>query len=111
MSGTVVDVKERDFLKVGMTREVKESFKAYYTGIGMKQWEAATKIFGWFMRQDDELRRLVLGLIPKSMEASIKRVLLERIGTDAEPTHLQKPAESVPTPKNTEVQRSGRRPM
>ena len=47
---------------------------------GMKKRELVARVLTWFSGQDDEIRALVLGSIPKSVAPMVARHLLEVMG-------------------------------
>lgn len=72
-------VSRRDFLKIQVTPDVRQRFEALYTEKGMTQIAAATRVFDWFMAQDETVQAAVLGLVPKNVAPDVARLILERM--------------------------------
>jgi hypothetical protein len=57
---------------------------------GMKKRELVARVLRWFAGQDDEIRALVLGAIPKSVAPMVARHLLESMaGIDSVVGHVE----------------------
>ena len=57
---------------------------------GMKKRELVARVLRWFAAQDDEIRALVLGSIPKSVAPMVARHLLESLaGVQSVVGHLE----------------------
>ena len=57
---------------------------------GMKKRELVARVLRWFASQDDEIRALVLGSIPKSIAPMVARHLLESMaGVDSVVAHTE----------------------
>ena len=62
---------------------------------GMKKRELVARVLRWFAAQDDEIRALVLGSIPKSVAPMVARHLLETMaGIDSVVGHVGGHAEA-----------------
>ena len=63
---------------------------------GMKKRELVARVLRWFSGQDDEIRALVLGAIPKSVAPMVARHLLESMaGIDNVVAHLERKGKGV----------------
>jgi len=72
-------MKTRDGVKIFISETEKASLDRLLNDLGMKQTEAGTRIFRWFLKQDDVIQRKVLGLLPESVEADVAEIILGRM--------------------------------
>lgn len=95
MQARTNDVAKRDFLKLQLSPEAKADFERLYTGLGMSQIQAATRVFVWFMEQDEVTRATILGLIPDAIKQDVARNWLERMANS--------PAQPAPARRGTKA--------
>lgn len=70
-------------IKISATARAKEIIKHDAAELGMKEMILAGRVYEWFSRQDDTLKKGILNLLPKTYEVDVARMALERIAKDA----------------------------
>src|SRR5216683_3145246 len=77
--GTGRDDEERgrSMINIELSPEAQEAVDDACDRAGMKKRELVARVLRWFAAQDDEIRALVLGSIPKSIAPMVARHLLE----------------------------------
>jgi hypothetical protein len=73
-------------IKLGVTRAGKEAITEIAKTWGMKEQEAAGRIYEWFVAQDDVVQRAVLGLL-KGLEKDAAKLFMQRLAKGAEPRY------------------------
>jgi hypothetical protein len=72
-----VDVQGRSMINIELSAEAQKAVDSACDRAGMKKRELVARVLRWFAAQDDEIRALVLGSIPKSVAPMVARHLLE----------------------------------
>ncbi len=108
--------KERELVQMWVYRSDVDKFDSEVVGMGMKQIAAASRLFDWFMAQDDTFRRLVLQLPPAEYRHLIAKEYLSRVaGKDEDHPPLAKltavpPRKAASTPRSGGKKAGGQRP-
>lgn len=71
-------------IKLAVTWAGKDALEKIAAAYGMKEQEAAGRIYEWFVAQDDITQRAVMGLL-KGLEVDAARRFMERLAEQAEP--------------------------
>jgi hypothetical protein len=90
--GTGRDDEERgrSMINIELSPEAQEAVDDACDRAGMKKRELVARVLRWFAAQDDEIRALVLGSIPKSIAPMVARHLLESLaGVQSVVGHLE----------------------
>jgi len=83
-------------INIELTAEAQQAVDDACQHAGMKKRELVARVLRWFSSQDDEIRSLVLGQIPRSVAPMVAKHLLETMGgVDRIVSHI----ESGPTVK------------
>lgn len=98
--------KERFFVKVEVSPDVRARFERLYTRRGLTQIEAATRVFEWFMRQDEMVQQAIFGQLPKSLMDQARQMLAKSVipiqldaDRAAEDAHFDEVTEEIRTGK------------
>ena len=67
-------------INIELSAEAQQAVDDACGRAGMKKRELVARVLRWFAAQDDEIRALVLGSIPKSVAPMVARHLLETLG-------------------------------
>jgi hypothetical protein len=67
-------------INIELTAEAQQSVDDACQHAGMKKRELVARVLRWFASQDDEIRSLVLGQIPRSVAPMVAKHLLESMG-------------------------------
>ena len=79
----------RGMINIELSPEAQAAVDAACEVSGMKKRELVARVLKWFVAQDEEVRALVLGTIPKSVVPMVTRHLLEQFaGVDKLVGHL-----------------------
>ena len=70
----------RSMINIELSPEAQGAVNDACKRAGMKKRELVARVLRWFADQDDEIRALVLGAIPKSVAPMVARHLLETLG-------------------------------
>jgi hypothetical protein len=76
-SESQVDAQGRSMINIELSPEAQQAVDDACDKAGMKKRELVARVLRWFAGQDDEIRALVLGAIPKSVAPMVARHLLE----------------------------------
>ena len=77
-------------INIELSPEAQEAVDAACDKAGMKKRELVARVLRWFSAQDDDIRALVLGAIPKSVAPLVARHLLEQMaGIDSAVGHVE----------------------
>jgi hypothetical protein len=66
-------------INIELSPEAQQAVDDACDRAGMKKRELVARVLRWFAAQDDEIRALVLGSIPKSVAPMVARHLLESL--------------------------------
>lgn len=87
---TRTDAEGRSMINIELSPEAQKAVDDACDVAGMKKRELVARVLRWFAAQDDEVRALVLGSIPKSIAPMVARHLLENMaGVDSIVGHLE----------------------
>ena len=67
-------------INIELTAEAQQAVDEACQHAGMKKRELVARVLRWFAGQDDEIRSLVLGQIPRSVAPMVAKHLLESMG-------------------------------
>lgn len=76
-TGVMSKTETRAGYKVFIDTNEKARFDAFLAEKGLIQQDTATKIFRWFIEQEDQVQMLVLGLVKPTPE--LHRLLLNKM--------------------------------
>ena len=83
------DAMSRSMINIELSPEAQDAVDTACEKSGMKKRELVARVLRWFAGQDDEIRALVLGAIPKSLAPMVTRHLLEALaGIDSAVAHV-----------------------
>lgn len=86
MPATMPVVNDRYVIRISVTPEAKSVISAWAEQNDMTEIGVASRIYEWFGKQTEVVQASVLGLIPKSVEADVAKLVLERMqGHDLKP--------------------------
>lgn len=71
------DEQGRSMINIELSPDAQRAVDHACDKAGMKKRELVARVLRWFAGQDDEIRALVLGSIPKSVAPMVARHLLE----------------------------------
>ena len=71
--------QSRSMINIELSPEAQRAVDDACDMAGMKKRELVARVLRWFAAQDDEIRALVLGSIPKSVAPMVARHLLESL--------------------------------
>jgi hypothetical protein len=109
------DEAGRNIIKLAVTKDAKAALTKLADHHGMKEYVVASKIYLWFIGQDDIFQRAVLGML-KGLEVDAARAFMERWakGENREPrvavTDFVRPPPSGPKPSDEAGGSSGPTP-
>ncbi len=84
------DEQGRSMINIELSPEAQGAVDDACDKAGMKKRELVARVLRWFAGQDDEIRALVLGSIPKSVAPMVARHLLEVMaGVDSAVGHVE----------------------
>jgi hypothetical protein len=84
----------RGMINIELSPEAQQAVDQACDQTGMKKRELVARVLRWFTSQDEEVRALVLGSIPKSIVPMVTRHLLEKLsGTDELVAHIPEKSE------------------
>ena len=69
--------ENRSMINIELSPEAQKAVDDACDKAGMKKRELVARVLRWFAGQDDEIRALVLGAIPKSVAPMVAQHLLE----------------------------------
>src|SRR5688572_19110216 len=72
-------VAAEEYVKIVLDGELKDALEAVFERQGTYQREGATRLFRWFVEQDEGLQALILGQIRGSGAVAVARAILERL--------------------------------
>ena len=85
-------------INIELTSEAQAAVDHACQAAGMKKRELVARVLRWFSIQDDEIRALVLGQIPKSIAPLVAKHLLESMtGVDSLVAHVDTSAVATPS--------------
>ena len=91
------DEQSRSMINIELSPEAQGAVDEACEKAGMKKRELVARVLRWFAGQDDEIRALVLGSIPKSVAPMVARHLLEVMaGVDSATGHLGEKSRKKP---------------
>ena len=70
-------VRSRSMINIELTQDAQKAVDEACDTAGMKKRELVARVLRWFSMQDDEIRALILGVIPKSVAPMVAQHLLE----------------------------------
>src|SRR4030081_660734 len=73
------DAQGRSMINIELSPDAQRAVDDACDKAGMKKRELVARVLRWFAAQDDEIRALVLGSIPKSVAPMVARHLLETL--------------------------------
>ena len=84
------DAQGRSMINIELSPDAQRAVDDACDVAGMKKRELVARVLRWFAAQDDEIRALVLGSIPKSVAPMVAKHLLETMaGVDSIVAHLE----------------------
>src|SRR3981081_3536004 len=84
------DSQSRSMINIALSAEAQQAVDDACDRAGMKKRELVARVLRWFASQDDEIRALVLGSIPKSVAPMVARHLLETLaGVESVVGHME----------------------
>ena len=93
-------------INIELTSEAQQAVDDACHKAGMKKRELVARVLRWFAGQDDEIRSLVLGQIPKSIAPLVAKHLLESMsGVDRIVAHI----DTSPIAPSASVKKTTRR--
>src|SRR5260221_11284495 len=82
------DAQGRSMINIELSPDAQRAVDDACDKAGMKKRELVARVLRWFAGQDDEIRALVLGAIPKSVAPMVAPHLLESMaGVESLATH------------------------
>jgi hypothetical protein len=83
------DAQGRSMINIELSPEAQKAVDDACDKAGMKKRELVARVLRWFAGQDDEIRALVLGAIPKSVAPMVAQHLLESMaGVESLVSHV-----------------------
>src|SRR3977135_2183448 len=84
------DAQGRSMINIELSPDAQRAVDDACDKAGMRKRELVARVLRWFAGQDDEIRALVLGSIPKSVAPMVARHLLESMsGIDSIVAHIE----------------------
>ena len=74
-----VDVEERVFVRIELTKSAKAVFHADCEARGMTQIAYMSRLLSWFALQDEAVRMAVLGHIPAALAPDVNALIAKRL--------------------------------
>ena len=72
-------MSEDSFIKIRVSDAAKRELTKTARELEMKEIGVASRLIEWFAKQDDAVRKGVLGMYPKDFEAEVARLILEKL--------------------------------
>ena len=88
---------KRSILRIQLDRGGKEDLARICEQRGMTQISLMSRLVQWFVRQDEAIQLLVLGLLSRELAGPLARRLLEQLSN------------GVPAPKSAATEKAARR--
>src|SRR2546422_643729 len=83
------DSQSRSMINIELSPEAQQAVDDACAVAGMKKRELVARVLRWFAGQDEEIRALVLGAIPKSVAPMVAKQLLESMaGVESLVSHI-----------------------
>lgn len=82
MARTLATVSLRKIIKISVNGDAKRAIESFASKTGMTEIAVASRVYQWFVAQDDVLRKGIVGILPETYEVDIAELALRRIATD-----------------------------